>query len=299
VRQGGTWQNVLSILKIAAIAAIVVVCLPAHVPTAAPAATYAFGSPSSLAGALGVAMLPVLFTYNGFQNATIVTGETIEPQRAIPRALIAGIAIVIVLYVCVNLAYLHALGAAALAVSRVPAAAAMHAAVGAIGEKLIAAAIAVSVLGYLSTCMLVHPRVYYQMAADGYFFRSIGWISSATHVPVVAILLQAVVTSLIAVSGTYEQIVNWVVLPQWTFMGLAPALALFIFRKRDAGKPLPAIRVPGHPYTTGLFIAAVAAILAAEFAVYPRDTLYGLAVFGSGAIAFALLRASSSDAKRR
>jgi APA family basic amino acid/polyamine antiporter len=133
--------------------------------------------------------------------------------------------------------------------------------------------------------MLVHPRVYYQMAADGLFFRRLAWVSPNRRVPVVAILVQAIIGSAIALSGSYEQIINWVVLPQWLFSGLA-AVALFIFRRRDAAKPAPFLRVPGHPFTTAIFIAALVGIFVSEIVIYPRDTMYGIAVLVSGAIAF-------------
>lgn len=295
VRQGSNWQNAIGLLKVAALTALIVVCLTAH-PNLHAAAPQTFANSTSLLGAVGVAMLPVLFSYNGFQNATLITAETIEPQRTIPRALLLGMAAVVVLYVLANFGYLHVLGASALATSKVPAAAAMDAVVGPVGEKLIAIAIAVSTLGYLSTCMLVHPRVYYQMAADGLFLRPLAWVSRSRRVPVVAILAQAVVGSAIALSGSYEQIINWVVLPQWLFSGLA-AVALFIFRRRDAGKASPPVLVPGHPYTTGLFIVTLAGIFAAEFAIYPRDTMYGIAVMTAGVIAFAAWQRWVSPAK--
>lgn len=285
VRQGSNWQNAMGILKVGALAALIVVCVTAH-PVAHPAAPPVLAGQVGVLGAFGVAMLPVLFSYNGFQNATLVTAETIEPQRTIPRALLAGMIAVVALYVTANFGYLHVLGPTALAASTVPAAAAMDAVVGAIGEKLIAVAIALSTLGYLSTVMLVHPRVYYQMAADGMFFRTLAWVSPSRRVPVVAILVLAVAASAIAISGSYEQIVNWVVLPQWLFSGLA-AISLFVFRRRDAAKPAPFVRVPGHPYTTGLFIVALVGIFVSEILVYPRDTMYGIAVVVSGAIVFA------------
>jgi APA family basic amino acid/polyamine antiporter len=285
VRQGSNWQNAVGLVKVGALVALIVVCLAAH-PNVHQPVTNVLSEQVGLLGALGVAMLPVLFSYNGFQNATFLTGETVEPGRTIPRALLLGMIAVILLYVLANFGYLHVLGVSALASSKVPAAAAMDAVVGPIGEKLIAVAIALSTLGYLSTCMLVHPRLYYQMAADGLFFRPLAWVSPVRRVPVVAILVQAGIASAIALSGSYEQIINWVVLPQWLFSGLA-AIAIFIFRKRDSQKPAPSMQVPGHPYTTGLFIAVLAGIFVAEFAIYPRDTMYGVAVLATGVIVFA------------
>ncbi|MBV8284276.1 MAG: amino acid permease [Candidatus Eremiobacteraeota bacterium] len=284
VRQGGNWQIAVVGLKIAAIAVLIVVCLAAPSHAVSTYAFAPFGS-GGVAGAIGVAMLPVLFSYQGFQGATYVTAEAIAPERTIPRAMILGMTGILVIYILANASYVHVLGVAGLAASTVPAAAAMQAAIGPFGEKFIALAIALSTLGYLSTCMLAHPRIYYHMAADGLFFRWIAWVSPKTRVPVAAILVQATVASAIALSGSYERIVNWVVGPQWLFIALA-ASALFVFRRRDADRPEPFARVPGHPYTTALFIAVVAAILFAEIAIYPRDVLYGAVVLATGVVTF-------------
>ncbi|MGA8325582.1 MAG: amino acid permease [Candidatus Cybelea sp.] len=286
VRQGGNWQNLIGLLKIGAIAGLIVASLVAPSHPIAPDAPASFGHPLALLAAIGVAMLPVLFTYAGFQGTTFVTAETVQPERAIPRALIAGIGVVIVLYILANAGYLRMLGATGLAASAAPAADTMRAAVGSAGSKFIALAIALSTLGYLSTCMLAYPRIYYQMAADGVFFKAVGWISPRTRVPVVAILLQALMAGIIALSGTYEQIINWVVAPQWLFIGLG-ASTLLVYRRRDGGASRrPITSVPGHPVTTWFFIAVLLAIFAAEVAIYPRDTLYGIAVVLSGVLAY-------------
>ncbi len=288
VRQGSNWQNLTVLLKVGALGILIVACFTAHPHTFAPAPP--FEPSASLVAAIGVAMLPVLFTYSGFQSAALVTAETVDARRTIPRALIAGILVVIAIYVLANIAYLRMLGAGGVAATAAPAAQAMRAAVGDLGSRFIAVAIALSTLGYLSTCMLAFPRVYFQMAAEGLFFKQVAWISPSTRAPVVAILLQAVITSFIALTGTYEQIINWVVAPQWLFIFLA-AIAVFILRARDAKRPVPATTVPGHPVTTGFFIVVLLAIFAAEFAIYPRDTLYGVGVELAGIAAyFALTR---------
>jgi basic amino acid/polyamine antiporter, APA family len=286
VRQGGNWQNFIVLLKIAAIAALIVAGLSAH-PHLQPANAVALARPGQLVAAIGVAMLPVLFTYSGFQTASFVTAEVIAPARTIPRGLVIGVGVVVTTYVLVNAAYLHALGAAGLAATAAPAADAMRVAVGSIGGRFVALAIALSTLGYLSTCMLAFPRIYFQMAADGLFFKQVARVSRLTHVPVVAILLQAAIASLIALSGSYEQIVNWVVAPQWLFIFLA-AGAVFVFRRRDAGRARPLVSVPGHPVTTLLFIVVLLAIFACELAIYPRDTLYGTGVVATGVVAYYL-----------
>lgn len=289
VRQGGTWQNFVVVLKIGAIAGLIVACFIAHPHSVAQGTPYAFGGALPLLGAIGTAMLPVLFTYAGFQGATFVTAETQRPEQTIPRGLLLGIGVVIVLYVLANAGYLRMLGVHGVAATMSPASDAMRAAAGDAGSRLIALAIALSTLGYLSTCMLAFPRVYYQMAADGAFFKAVAWVSPITHVPVVAILLSAAIASIIAISGTYEQIINWVVAPQWLFI-LLGATTLFVFRRRDAGQPRPRIAVPGHPVTTAVFTAVLLAIFASELIVYPRDTLFGGIVVLAGVAAFYIRR---------
>jgi len=290
VRQGGSWQNFVTALKIVALATVIVVCL-SHTPASA-APLHALAQPASLAGAIGVAMLPILFTYAGFQGTAYVTAETVDPHRTIPRAILIGVGIVIVLYVCANVGYLRMLGAGELAASTAPAADAMRAAIGAAGSRFIALAIALSVLGYLSACMLVMPRVYYHMAAEGTFFKGVAWVSPRTHVPAVAIVLHAVIASIIAATGTYEQIINWVVAPQWLFIALG-AGGLFVFRRRDAAAPKPAVTVPGHPVTTALFLLVLAGIFFAEVTTYPRDTAFGIAVVLSGCAVYYLRKRNS------
>jgi APA family basic amino acid/polyamine antiporter len=283
VRQGGNWQNTLVILKVTAILGLIAAGLFAH-PTAGAAATLpGFGSNAALFGAFGVAMLPVLFAYNGFQGATYITGETVDPERTIPRGLIFGVLAVIVIYVLVNIGCLRVLGPAGLAATKVPAADVVSAAVGPIGARLIAIAIALSTLGFMSTRMLVAPRVYFQMAADGTFFKQIAWINPKTHVPTIAIIAEGLVAAIIALSGTFEQIVNWIVAPEWIFVVLA-AGAIFIFRKRDGNAVKPAFRVPLHPFSTILLMVVLLAICVTEVILVPLDTLYGTLVIVAGII---------------
>jgi basic amino acid/polyamine antiporter, APA family len=293
IRQAGTWQNAIVVLKVSAIAGLVLAGLFAHPAAAVAAPVHPFSNPTTMLGALGVAMLPVLFAYNGFQASTYVAGETIEPHRTIPRGIIFGVCAVIALYLLVNLGSLRVLGAAALAATKTPASDVMQAAVGPIGACLIAIAITLSTFGFVSTRLLLGPRVYFQMAADGTFFRQLAWIHPRTRVPTIAIALEGLIAAIIAASGSYEQILNWIVAPEWAFTVLA-AGALFIFRKREADAILPAVRVPGHPFTTAFFIAVLLAIFVSELFIYPRDTLYGVAVMVVGLVVYSAWKRRSS-----
>src|SRR3989454_3524779 len=169
-----------------------------------------------------------------------------EPRRNLPRGLLIGVCSVIALYLAVNFVCVRALGAAGLAGTYTPASEVMRLALGRRGGTLIAFGIAVSTLGFLSQNILTAPRVYFAMAEDGLFFRSVAWLSPRTQVPVVAIALQGVLAIVMALSGRYEQILNYVISVDWVFFGLG-ASCLFIFRHREARGRLVRVeqRTPG------------------------------------------------------
>ncbi|HEY8314656.1 MAG TPA: amino acid permease [Candidatus Baltobacteraceae bacterium] len=294
VRQGAVWQNILVVLKLGAVAALIFAGFAAHA-LPAQARLDAFQSPLQLLGALGVAMLPVLFAYVGFQSAAYVTGEVRNPARIVPRGLLIGVGIVVAIYLLVNVGCLRVLGAAGLAASTTPAADVMSAAFGPVGSRMIAVAIGISTLGYMSTSILLAPRVYFQLAQDGMLFRQVAWVHPRTHVPVIAILLHGAMAAVLAASGTFAQIINWVTLPIWCFIALA-ACALFAFRRRDAALPQPRIRVPGHPWTTLILIAAVIGVVVSEIAIYPRDSIYAVLVAIVGAAVYATFVRTRSPA---
>jgi len=180
----------------------------------------------------GAAMVPVLFAYGGWQTSNFVAGEVRDPRRNMPRALVAGVLGVILLYLSVNYVCVRAFGPAGLAHTTAPASAVMQLALGDRGSALIAGGIAVSALGFLSQSILTAPRVYFAMADDGLFFKSVARISPRTRVPVVAIVLQGAWAIVVALSGRYDQILNYVVSMDFIFMGLS-ATCLFVFRRRE------------------------------------------------------------------
>jgi APA family basic amino acid/polyamine antiporter len=154
---------------------------------------------------------------------------------------------------------------------------------------LIAAGIAFSAFGFLGQSMLTAPRVYFAMAEDRIFFPSVAWIDPRTHVPVVAILLQGIWAIVIALTGTYAQVVNYVVAMDSLFFGLT-AVCLLVLRRRAAAAGSPAIpyRVPGHPWTTLLFIAAEWIVVVSTFAHDPKRSLIGLGIAIAGLPAYYL-----------
>jgi len=230
-----------------------------------------------------------MFAYGGWQTASFVAGEMRNPRRDLARGLLIGVLGVVALYVAVNVACVLALGAGGLAASPTPATAVMRMAFGERGAALIAVGIAISTLGFLSQGMLTAPRVYFAMAADGLFFRRIAWIDPRTRAPAAAIVLQGVLSLLIALTGTYEQILNYVVSVDWIFFGLT-AGTVFVFRRRGAGDGDGGSRIPGHPFTTAAFIVAAALIVASTVWKYPANSAVGIAIMLAGIPAYLLWR---------
>lgn len=286
VRAGSTVQSILMVLKIVAIAGLVVFGLT--VPNAHAVFVSGGHGPGGISAwtAFGAAMIPVLFAYGGWQTSCFIAGEVRDPKRDLPRALLLGVLGVIAIYLAVNYVCLRVLGADGLAATQTPASAVMRLAFGEIGGRLIAIGIAISTLGFLSQSILTAPRVYFAMAEDGLFFRSVARLSSR-HVPVIAIILQGVMAMIIALSGKYEQILNYVVTVDFIFFGLT-ATCIFVFRLRSRDNS--GFRIPGHPVTTILFILACWIVVGNVVYSYPHNSLIGLAIMASGLPVYYLWR---------
>src|SRR5437764_5179039 len=227
VRSGSNTQTVLMLLKLAAIGLLFAFGAKETDNSQLPTANEPFDLIK-----FGAAMTPVMFAYGGWQTASFISGELKRPRRDLALGLLVGVIGVIAVYVGVNIVCLRALGADGLASTTTPASTVMRNLLGARGAQWIAIGIAISTLGFLSQSMLTAPRVYYAMAKDGLFFRSVGDVHPTTRVPVVAIILQGAAAIVIAISGKYEQILSYVVAIDFVFFGLTGA-ALFVFRKRD------------------------------------------------------------------
>jgi APA family basic amino acid/polyamine antiporter len=228
--------------------------------------------------AVGAAMIPVAFAYGGWQTASFVAVEMKDPKRDLSRGLFFGVAGVIILYLAVNVVCLKVLGPDALANTKTPASAVMRAAMGERGAFWIAIGITISTLGFLSQGILTAPRVYNAMARDGLFFQSVGWLSPKSGAPVVAIVLQGILATIIALSGKYEQILNYVTSVDFISFAFTAA-SLFVFRKRIM---TPGYRHPGHPFTTGAFVLACAAIVISTVIASPRNSSIGFGILLTG-----------------
>lgn len=265
VKPGAITQNIFTILKLVALAGLIVAGLVftqpvLPVPSAAPAD----------AGIVpfGAALVAVLFTYGGFQQTNFIAEEIIEAEKNLPRALILGVAAVVVVYVLVNVVYLKTLGPEGLAASTAPAADAMTRLGGSPGRALMAAGIAASTFGFLNLCIMVTPRVFQAMAADGVFFPRLAQLHPVYRTPAAAILLQAGWAIVLTLSGTFGRLVNYVSFGDWIFFGLTVAGIYRLGADTKKG-------VPGYPVTPALFILASAYVVVSAVLAAPMDQLIG------------------------
>lgn len=304
----GAWvQNLLTLLKLGAITTLIVVGLTASgidlTTAAASAAASAAGSAAAgvptgvavahpsgamaVALAIGTALVPVLFTYGGWQQANFVAEEMVEPRRNLPRALILGVLIVAAAYLLVNLTYLRALGVEGLAASRAPAADAMALLLGPAGRTFMRIGIACSTAGFLLVVILVTPRVYQAMGRDGVFFKGLATLHPRTRTPVNAILMQGGWAIVLVLSGTYGELLDWVTFADWVFFGLTAA-TLFVFRRRaPTGDHFAA---PLHPWSTLLFLTAACYVVLGAIVSNPGNALRGGIVLAAGVPVFLLWR---------
>src|SRR5205807_4223369 len=258
VRPAAVTQNVFTILKLAALAALIVAGFSAVTSAAPyrplpPFTAPVVGGVVGVAVALGAALVPILFTYGGWQQTNFIAEEILEPERNLPRALVLGVAGVVAVYLLANVAYLRVLGVAGLARSTAPAADLMRALLGPAGGTLIAAGITASTFGFLNLVILVTPRVLQAMAADGVFFPRLAELHPVHRTPAAAIVAESGWAIVLTLTGTFALLVDYVAFGDWIFFGLTVA-GLYRIRARDAeagtdAAASPRFRVPGYPWT--------------------------------------------------
>src|SRR5438093_7722208 len=292
VRPAAVTQNIFTVLKLAGLTVLV----GAGVLLAAPSPPLAAPSPPPHLAALGPALVPILFTYGGWQQTNFIAEEIVDPEKNLPKALLWGVAIVVTVYLLTNVAYLRVLGIEGLAQSTAPAADTMKALLGPVGGKVIAAGIAISTFGFLNLVILVTPRVLQAMAADGVFFRRFAVLHPAYQTPTIAIVALAAFAVLLTLTGTFGQLVDFVTFGDWIFFGLCVA-GLFVYRAKEhgagsreqsaPGSVLPApFRVPGYPVTPALFVLTAAFVVYSAIASNPKNAAIGVGLIALGIPAF-------------
>ncbi|MFN2565607.1 MAG: APC family permease [Gemmatimonadaceae bacterium] len=295
-RQGATVQNWSTALKAGAILVMSVLLLVSG--SGFGTADTRWWPETVEAGALttgvGLAMIAVLWAYEGWHYVTFSAGEAVNPQRTFPRGIVAGTALVIGLYVLANVAYVAALGAGGVMRSDRVAAEAMAAHFGGTAGKAIAAVILVSIFSAANGLTLTAPRLYYAMARDGLFFQRLADVSPRFGTPAVAIVTSSVWAMILAASGTFEQLLTYVVFMGWVFFALA-AMAIFSYRRREPNAVRP-FRTPGYPVTPVLFIVSALAIVLNTLVTQPLRGFIGLGGVALGVPIYYVWRSRRPDA---
>ncbi|HTY40630.1 MAG TPA: amino acid permease [Thermoanaerobaculia bacterium] len=286
VKNGARVGNVLTALKVGGLILMVAVIFILPGPTQSASAAAAAAAPSLPAGtapmtAVGVALVAVLWAYEGWHDVSFAAGEMQNPQKNFPRAVIGGVAIVIGLYLLANLAYLKILSPAEIAATDKVALLAMTRVTGEWGGKVLTAAILCSMLGAMNALILAGPRAYYQMARDKLFFERVSRVHPRWRTPVESLVFQGLwSTFLVLFIGGFSQLFTYVIFGGWIFYALA-VLSVVVLRRKEPGLVRP-FRVPGYPVVPILFALTAGAIVVNTLIQTPRESLLGLAFIALG-----------------
>jgi len=279
-RAGANLQNVLTVIKFVALIGI---CAVIFLFAKGNTAHFVEPSPkgmSGLLGSFGIALVATFWAYKGWESTTYSAGETKNPQKNLPLGLFIGMAAVILLYILANLAYLYVLPAGQIATSTRIAADAMSAAIGPIAASVVSFIILFSIMGAANANVLCSPRVFYAMAKDGAFFKPLASVHPRFKTPHIAIVALGLWSLLLSVSGTFEQLLAYVVFGQWIFFGLTVA-AVFVLRKKRPDMPRP-YRTWGYPVTPIIFIAAALFVTVNSLINQFTNSMIGLAIILAG-----------------
>ena len=241
----------------------------------ASAAHFAYGQAPVGAGLFGLAFISVLWAYDGFLDVSFLAGEVVDPQRTLPRAIIAGTLAIIAIYLATNAAYLYVLPIGQVAKSPLIAADTMAALVGRSGATFVSIVVAISTFGAVNSDLLGAPRIFYAAAEDKLFFATLGRVHPRYHTPYISILLSAALGIVFVLTGTFEQIADTFVLAVWPFYGLAVAGLYRLRRRADLNRPY---RVPGYPIVPAIFIAACIYLVGSALIDDPKWTTVTFAV---------------------
>jgi APA family basic amino acid/polyamine antiporter len=298
VKPGSRLLNALVVLKVGALVVLILGGL--WIAPRLPALPFPAGvsrPPASLL-AFAAAMVPILFSYGGWQNANVISEEIRDSRRTLPRALAAGTILVVVVYLLANVVYLATLGRDGLAATATPAAETVRRLFGAGADRWIAVAIAVSTLGFLDLALLAPTRIYYAMSRDGLFFPALGRLHPRFATPHLAIVVQALWAVLLVVTGTYGGLVDSVVFADWIFFALTIG-AVVILRRRipPERRPPGAYLSPAYPLLPILFIASSALVVAGVVRSNPVRSGLGVALLGAGLPIYLAFRRRAAPGK--
>jgi APA family basic amino acid/polyamine antiporter len=280
VRKAGNFQLVLTTLKVVMIALIIVAGFSASTGTWSNFGTTFLGAKGGMAGFMA-ALVAALWAYDGWNDLNMVSGEIRNPERNIPIALIAGVAVVAVLYIGVNGAVQYVMPASAVAAAPVPASAATQIAIGRLGGLLVSAGMALSVLVTLNGTIMSGGRIPFAVARDGYFFKALAQVHPRFHTPSLAIVVQAIMSIvLLLIGGAFKDLFSLAIFAEWLFYMIA-ASTIFVFRHRESDTTRP-YKAWGYPVVPALFIIAAAVLLYYTFTDNLRNSFWGSVVILAG-----------------
>jgi len=296
VQTGALMTGMTSAAKFAALALIAVVALLFGSRAGASPAHFVAGGQPVQAGLFGLAFISVLWAYDGFADLSFLAGEVTNPQRTLPRAIVAGTLAIITIYLTANVAYLYVLPIGQVAKSPLIAADTMAALVGSVGASFVSVVVAISTFGAVNSDLLGAPRIFYAAAEDGLFFKTLGRVHPTYRTPYISILFSALLGVVFVLTGTFEQIADTFVLAIWPFYGLAVAGLYRLRRRTDLTRPY---HVPGYPIVPAIFIAACIYLVVSALAGDPVWTSLTFAIVLAGVPVYYVVFASPGNTRLR
>ena len=291
VALGGAIQSIFTTLKVAAVGALVLVTFGVgqgsvanFVDPGGAVPSLVAGGPWALIAGVGLALSGAFWSYDGWNNVTFLAGEVKDPTRNLPLALGLGTALVVGVYLLVNLAYLYMLPVAEMTGSRLVAAEVMQRVLGPVGGALISGLVVLSTFGSTNGSIMASARVSFAMARDGLFFSALGRVHPRFHTPAVALTVQGIWASVLVFSGSFDQLTDMLIFVSWIFYALA-ALGVISLRLRLPHRPRP-YRVWGYPLVPALFVVFAATFVVVTMTQNPRDALFGLSLLAPGIVLY-------------
>ncbi len=281
IRGGKLTQNLIASAKVGGLAGIILLlCIRGSRPIHIFEGSTTTGGPAFSVARFGIALVAVLFAYEGWHVVSFVAGEMKRPQRDLPRGLFYGTAVIMLIYLTANFGYYHLLSPAEIRGSTALAAFAAGVVLGPIAKTAISVLIVISILGSINGLVLTGPRVYFAMAHEGIFPRAFGQINERHRTPMIALIVQGVWAASLAVSGSYEQLFTDVIFTAWVFYGLAVA-AVLVLRQTQPQVERP-FCVPGYPWVSLLFCAAAIGVVLNTLIVRPGNAAVGIGLLTCG-----------------
>lgn len=287
VKEGAWVQRVFTTAKIAGL--LLLITAAAFAPAASHGAAAAL-QPVSYAG-VGFVVTACLMAYNGWSYVSFVAGEVTNPQRNLPRALALGMGAVMVLYICSNLAYMHALTLPEIAASERVGSALAQRTMGAPGATIVSVIVLLSIIGAINGCILTGARIPFAQARDGLFFSRFGRVHPRFETPGFAIVAQGIWTAVLILTGSYETLSAYTMLSAWIFYTLS-VLAVWVLRRKKPNAPRP-YRMWGYPYTLWSFVIVSAWFMVDALVNQPKTSLVAFGIAAAG-VPFYLVRRHSA-----